>query len=58
MRGYQIAGVSKSGAHSGWKMFRLDDLSGLAMTGEVFEITRPEYDPSREDKMATIYCRI
>jgi hypothetical protein len=58
LRGYQIAGYSKSGVSAGWKMFRLDELSGLAMTDEVFANTRPEYDPSREEKMATIYCRI
>ena len=58
LRGYQAAGYSRSGAPQGWKMFRLDELSGLAMTDEVFANIRPEYDPSREEKMATIYCRI
>ena len=58
LRGYQTAGYSSSGAPQGWKMFRLDEFSGLAMTDEVFAATRPEYDPSREEKMATIYCRV
>ena len=58
LRGYQTAGYSRSGAPEGWKMFRLDELSGLAMTDEVFAPTRPEYDASREEKMATIYCRV
>ena len=39
-------------------MFRLDELTGLAMTDDVFASIRPEYDPRREDKMATIYCRV
>ena len=58
LRGYQTAGYSKSGMSFGWKMFRLDELSGSAMTDEVFANTRPEYDPCREDKMTTIYYRI
>jgi hypothetical protein len=58
LRGYQTAGYSKSGAGVGWKMFRLDRLSFLTMTDEVFADTRPDYDASREEKMSTIYCRI
>jgi predicted DNA-binding transcriptional regulator YafY len=58
LRGFQTAGYSRSGTPQGWKMFRLDELSGLAMTDEVFASNRPEYDPSREEKMAKIYCRI
>ena len=42
----------------GWKMFRLDGLSGLAMTDDAFADIRPEYDPGREEKMTTIYCRV
>ena len=58
LRGYQTAGYSRSGVPQGWKMFRLDELSGLAMTDEVFMTNRPEYDAEREEKMATIYCRV
>jgi hypothetical protein len=58
LSGYQTAGYSRSGAPAGWKTFRLDELSGLAMTDQVFAATRPEYDPGREEKMATIYCRV
>jgi hypothetical protein len=58
LRGYQLAGHSRSGLPEGWKTFRLDELSDLAMTDEVFAGDRPEYDPSREDMMATIYCRV
>jgi hypothetical protein len=58
LRGYQTAGYSRSGASRGWKMFRVEELSGLAMTDEVFAAIRPEYDPKREEKMATIYCRV
>ena len=58
LRGYQTAGYSRSGAPHGWKMFRVADLSGLAITDEVFAINRPEYDADREEKMATIFCRV
>jgi hypothetical protein len=58
LRGYQTAGYSRSGAPQGWKMFRIAELSGLALTDEVFANTRAEYDPCREEKIATIYCRI
>ena len=58
LRGYPTAGYSRSGAPQGWKMFRLDELSGLALTDKVFATNRLEYDPCREEKMTTIYCRI
>ena len=58
LRAYQAAGFSRSGTPQGWKMFRVEELSGLAMTEEVFEETRSEYDSTREDKMDTVYCRI
>jgi hypothetical protein len=58
LRGYQAAGYSRSGTPHGWKMFRVTELSGLAMTDEVFTANRPEYAADREEKMATIYCRV
>ncbi len=39
-------------------MFRVDLLSGLALTSEVFSDMRPDYDPVRDDKMVTIHCRV
>jgi hypothetical protein len=58
LRGYQTGGYSRSGAPQGWKMFRVDEVSGLALTQEVFSTIRSEYDPCREDKMAVVYCRV
>jgi hypothetical protein len=58
LRGYQTAGYSRSGTSHGWKMFRVDSLSGLALTSEVFSDVRPDYDPVRDDKIVTIHCRI
>jgi hypothetical protein len=57
LRGFQTAGHSSSGATSGWKMFRIEGVSGLAMTDTLFS-ARAEYDRGREDKIATIYCSI
>ena len=58
LRGFQTAGFSRSGATHGWKMFRVDQVAGLALSDQVFRDIRPEYDPEREEKMFTIYCRI
>ena len=58
LRAYQTGGFSRSGAPDGWKMFRVAELSGLAMTDEMFATSRSGYDPAREDKMATVYCRV
>jgi hypothetical protein len=55
LRGYQIAGYSHSGDPVGWKMFRLDRVSGLLVTEAAFPGPRPEYD-RHDDSMATLYC--
>lgn len=55
LRGYQVAGYSRSGDPVGWKMFRLDRVSGLMVTETQFPGPRPEYDRD-DDSMATIYC--
>lgn len=55
LRGYQIGGYSSSGEPVGWKMFRLDRLSGLVVTETTFHGARPEYDP-HDNRMATVYC--
>lgn len=55
LRGYQISGYSSSGEPVGWKMFRLDRISGLVVTETTFRGARPEYDP-QDNRMATVYC--
>src|SRR5262245_15665512 len=55
LRGYQVAGYSRSGDPVGWKMFRFDRASGLMVTDTRSPGPRPEYDRD-DDSMATIYC--
>ncbi len=57
LRAYQTAGYSESGQTVGWKLFRLDNMSSLAVTDEIFSGRRPEYNPE-EPAMVTICCRI
>lgn len=55
LRGCQIGRYSSSGESVGWKMFRLDRMSGLGMTETTFGGPRPEYDPN-DNKMTMVYC--
>jgi hypothetical protein len=57
LRGYQVEGYSSSGDSIGWKMFRLDRMSGLVTTAATFHGPRPEYDPN-DNSMATVYCSL
>lgn len=57
LRAYQTAGYSQSGQPVGWKLFRLDGVSSLAVTDETFSGARPDYNPE-DPAMVTIYCRI
>ena len=57
LRGYQVGGYSSSGDSIGWKMFRLDRMSGLVTTAATFHGPRPEYDPN-DNRMATVYCSL
>lgn len=43
LRAYQIAGVSASGEHENWKMFRLDRIKLGAFNGAVFSSPRDGY---------------
>jgi hypothetical protein len=56
LRAYQLRGVSRSGA-TGWKTFRVDDMSNVSVTFEPFTAPRAGYDPA--DKVITfVNCRI
>jgi len=57
LRGWQTGGYSESGESQGWKLFRVDDMSSLTITDEVFEGRRPRYNPS-DSAMTTIYCNV
>ena len=48
LRAFQTSGASASGEHINWKLFRVDRIRGLALTGEHFPGPRPGY--RRDDK--------
>jgi hypothetical protein len=54
LRGYQIGGYSESGEIEGWKLFLIDDMSALIITDNIFNISRPNYNPI-DKAMSTIY---
>lgn len=43
LRAYQTAGASASGEHENWKLFRVDRISSLRVSGETFAGPRPGY---------------
>ena len=55
LRGYQISGYSSTGTVPDWKLFRLDKLSGLSVTAQIFRGDRPGYNPN-DSAMSQIYC--
>jgi hypothetical protein len=56
LRGYQLRGVSRSGETVGWKTFRVEDMTDVAVTFEPFP-QRAGYDPA--DKIITfVNCRV
>jgi hypothetical protein len=56
LRAYQLRGASRSGT-TGWKMFRVEDISSVVMTFEPFDAPRAGYDPA--DAVITfLNCRI
>jgi hypothetical protein len=54
VRGYQVAGATRSGESAGWKTFRVDRMSALAVCFTTFS-HREGYDSS-ESRMATLHC--
>ena len=57
LRVYQIAGESKSGPGSGWRMLVVEKISGLHATGQRFAGPQPDYNPNDSD-MISIHCRL
>jgi predicted DNA-binding transcriptional regulator YafY len=55
LRGYQIAGASRSGESTGWKTFRVDRMSAVAVCFTTFPPDRTGYGQS-DNHMATLHC--
>ena len=57
MRVWQVRGGSVHGQPVGWKLLRLDEATGVALTDEPSGAPRPRY--RRGDReMATIICQV
>lgn len=57
IRAYQVRGVSRSGEAAGWKMFRVDDISGLSVTFEPFTALRAGYVPA-DPVIVFVNCQV
>ncbi len=57
VRGYQVGGLSKSGRPLGWRLFRVDEMSGLTVLEATFRASRTFYNQYAHD-MTSIYCRV
>lgn len=56
LRAYQLRGASLSGT-VGWKMFRIEEITNVAVTFEPFDAPRSGYDPA-DAVIAFVNCRI
>ena len=54
---WQVAGGSSSGVTVGWKMFRLDRVSGLKLQSTTFAVPRPDYNPA-DSHIAEIHAEL
>lgn len=57
MRVWQIAGGSVSNEPIGWKMLRLDEAAGAAVTNQKSAASRPGYRPG-DKAMQVIRCQL
>lgn len=55
VRGYQIAGASRSHEPVGWKTFRVDRMAAIAVTFATFPAGREGYTAD-DNRMATVHC--
>ena len=54
---YQVAGGSASGASAGWKFFRMEKVTSVALSDRRFHSPRPEFQ--RDDgAFARIVCQV
>ncbi len=58
LRAYQIGGTSQSGETVGWKLFRVDEISGLHTTEDHFSGPRQGYKRGDKALDQTIYCQL
>lgn len=54
---YQLSGASASGASQGWKSFRMDRITSVALTDKTFDTARPEFQHN-DGAFAKIICQL
>lgn len=57
LRGFQIDGFSSSGASTGWKLFKKDEMHDISLYGIKFTQIRPHYNPN-DKGMVRIICNV
>ena len=57
LRAFQTWGISKSGESRGWKLLRVDQISGFEVMEEGFR-PRPDYQRDDPDIDRNIYCQL
>jgi hypothetical protein len=54
---WQVSGGSASGASAGWKFFRMDRVTSIALSEQHFHAPRPEFQKD-DGAFARIVCQI
>jgi hypothetical protein len=57
LRAYQLEGASKSGVSTGWKLFSVNEISRLSITGNFFLINIADYN-RKDPIMIKCFCKI
>lgn len=57
LRAYQLKGASKSGETVGWKLFSVNEISRLTLTGDNFLGTIADYN-SNDPVMIKCFCKV
>ena len=57
LSGFQVDGYSSSGKAEGWKLFKIEEMKDISLTGKKFELIRPFYNPN-DTRMSIIICKV
>jgi hypothetical protein len=58
VRAFQLEGASKSGEHTNWKLFRVDEVQSISLTSETFVADHSEYNPNDKAMKGGIIARV
>jgi hypothetical protein len=57
LRAYQVQGDSESNDPFGWRLYEVNQMSGLRKTDATFEPARLGYNPN-DSQMTSIHCKV